>query len=263
MRIRSLIVFVVLAVLGAPVGAAWAGPADAEPDFEALNRKFMRYEPIYALLGYDGVKDAKFQLSFKYNLFSHAYLGYLHTTIWDINHESSPFRDTSFRPTLFYHFNEEGPEKNGPRSWLGFVVGGEHESNGKGGPDSRSLNSLYLKPVYTYDVPKEWSLRIVPRITHFTGVSGGNKDIAEYRGHVDLQMIYDSYAGLLRGLQVAALVRKGTEGSRWTTEVDVSFGGKNWPVRIHVQYFSGYGETLLEYTRRYTQVRAGIMLQQW
>lgn len=272
MRSRSSLVLLLLFLALAPSGTASADPAGVE---DALNSKFQRYEPIYALVGEDGYKNAKFQISFRYNVYDHLYLGYLHTTVWDIGAPSAPFRDTSYRPTLFYHVNETGPQPGTPRAWLGAVVGGEHESNGKGGADSRSLNILYLKPLLTVERPGSLKLRIAPRLNYFTSVSGTNRDINEYRGHVDLQVIYDllkelepfdlpllGEVRLFNKLQVAALVRKGTEKSRWTTQLDLS-----WSIgslgSLYIQYFSGYGETLLEYTRRDTQARIGLMLQQW
>lgn len=253
-----------LACIGVTPDRAPAGQTEAAAP-ETFSDKFLPYEPIYAVVGVDGLDTAKFQLSFKYRFIDHLYLGYSQTTVWDIEDQSAPFRDTSHRPTLFYHFKERGPNNPGRRSWLGVAVGGEHESNGKAGADSRSLNTVYLRPVFTVEDPGKSRLRIIPEIIYFTSVSGGNQDIAEYRGHVDLLVIYDMEKGFgwLDGVQIAGFVRKGTEKNRWTTQIDIS-----WHIgslgHVYVQFFKGWGETLLNYNERSdTPLRIGFMFWRW
>ena len=259
-----LLFLLALVCIGAAPDRASAGEIEAASP-ETFDDQFLPYEPIYAVVGVDGLETAKFQLGFKYRFIDHLFLGYSQTTVWDLDDPSAPFRDTSHRPTLFYHFNERGPNNVGRRSWIGVAVGGEHESNGKAGADSRSLNILYLRPVVTVENPGKSRLRIIPEITYFSSVSGGNKDIAEYRGHVDLQVIYDMEKGfrLLDGVQIAGLVRKGTEKNRWTIQIDIS-GSAGSLGYWYIQFFKGWGETLLNYNERNdTPLRIGLMFVRW
>jgi len=59
---------------------------------------------------------------------------------------SSPFYDTSYMPE--FAVNVDAPMPKDPNqffTWLGWRAGVQHESNGKDGPDSRSLNTVYLR----------------------------------------------------------------------------------------------------------------------
>ena len=82
------------------------------------------YEPLYFIAGGDGGFNAKFQLSFIYRLFreggwfanclrapTHIFLSYSQTSLWDLNQRSSPFKDSSYRPRLFYLHEGNIPER--------------------------------------------------------------------------------------------------------------------------------------------------------
>ena len=229
------------------------------------------YEPAYFVMGSDSEngKDAKFQLSFKYRFFdpqgsiaqwspllSNIYFTYTQTTVWDLGGDSSPFRDTSYKPGVFYRWLGDGtnlwPEE--------YHIGLEHESNGQGGDESRSINIGYLRPIW------HWDLQNGKRLTFFPKIYGyfekeDNDDIQEYRGYADWQMRYGREDGLI----VNALYRQGTGGYA-TGQLDFSYPLSE---RIfartgafaHLQIFSGYGETLVDYNREHdTQIRLGISL---
>ena len=70
---------------------------------------------MYFVVGTRGGTTARFQLSFKYRLFdvdagfgqerpwlSGLYFGYTQNSLWDLRRESKAFRDTSYRPSLFW-----------------------------------------------------------------------------------------------------------------------------------------------------------------
>ncbi len=82
------------------------------------------YKPIYFLFGPSPL-DAKFQLSFKYRLFSGSaglakrwpvlkglYFAYTQKSFWDLHSPSKPFTDSSFSPELFYrtHLTSARPQ---------------------------------------------------------------------------------------------------------------------------------------------------------
>ena len=81
-------------------------------------------EPMYFVVGGGGGATARFQLSFKYRLFdpdshpvqwipflSRLHFGYTQTSIWDLGANSSPFRDTSYRPSLFWQGETHGESR--------------------------------------------------------------------------------------------------------------------------------------------------------
>lgn len=218
------------------------------------------YEPFYIGVGHNGDTTSRFQLSFKYRLlqpadprsrglFDNLYFGYTQTSIWDLSAESKPFRDTSYKPSLFYYLPDVGWHPGWLDS-LGLQAGIEHESNGKSGDTSRSINIAYVKPIAHLNMPASTQLLIAPKIYYYLQKSE-NADIAKYRGYTDLEIDY----GRPDGLMLATTWRKGTAGWRGSVDAQLTyplqkliggaFGGYVW-----LGYFNGYGEDLLDYNRR-------------
>lgn len=226
-------------------------------------------EPIYFLFGSSQERgaDARFQISFKYRPFepqgsvakaypflSNLYFAYTQNTVWDLGSESSPFRDTSYKPSLFYRWVGQGRGLL-PDEWRG---GLEHESNGQGGVDSRSLNIAFIRPSWHWDTANGRRLTFYPKIYQYLD-KDENRDIQRYRGYVDWQLRY----GRDDGLMLMGLYRQGTGGYA-TGQLDLSYPLSDRVLSrmgtfVHLQLFSGYGETLLDYNReRDTQLRLGI-----
>lgn len=247
-------------------------PAPSEherPVFDrlGLTDSLSAYQPMYFAVGTRGRTTARFQLSAKYRLFGppgsqrfidQIYLGYTQTSLWDLQGDSRPFIDTTYNPSLFWYSDALWSSAN--EAWrAGMNAGVAHLSNGKGGDDSRSLNHVYLQPSLDYRLGNGGSLSFAPRVKHYFGVSDRNGDYADYHGHVDWMARWETRRG---GPVLSALYRQGDKGRR-TTQLDLS-----WPLRdtgldlngyLYVQYFNGYGETLLDYDRRGTsQIRVGL-----
>lgn len=228
-------------------------------------------EPIYFVLGNNDKtgSDARFQISFKYRpfdpessvatfmpAFSKMYFAYTQTTVWDLGTDSGPFRDTSYRPSLFYQWNGSGADYM-PSQWR---VGAEHESNGQSGLQSRSLNTLFVQPSWNFDLTNGKRLTFFPRIYQYVD-KGENPDIQQYRGYVDWKMRYGREDGLI----FSALYRQGTGGYS-AAQLDLShaisdriFGRTGSFVQL--QLLSGYGETLLDFNKKNdTQLRIGLSI---
>lgn len=225
-------------------------------------------EPVYFLFGHGHEHgwDARFQISFKYRPFepkgsvaqfapflSNLYFSYTQTTLWDIGSDSSPFRDTSYRPGLFYHL------AGNTHGWLPshWRIGVEHESNGQGGNDSRSLNTAYIRPSWQINFASGRKLILSPKIYTYLD-KDENPDIQHYRGHADWQLRY----GREDGLMLTGLYRQGTRGYA-TGQLDITYPLSDRILSrtgtfAHLQLFSGYGETLLDYDHKNTQIRLGI-----
>src|SRR3546814_11680672 len=65
---------------------------------------------------------------------------------------------------------------------LGGQAGFRHESNGRDGLTSRSLNTLYIQPVATMPIGK-YTLSLGPRLSFYVGSLEDNPDIKRYRGN--------------------------------------------------------------------------------
>jgi len=247
-----------------------AKPIAAAPSaFENFRNAITPYEPIYFDVGNKGGRNARYQVSFKYRFFTpqdpaqpdfsdNFYLGYTQTALWDLHSDSHPFVDTSFKPSLFWHKDAlwQSPQKD---VFVGLAAGVEHESNGKGGDDSRSLNFFYVQPEFNYRFDGGSTLTFAPRVKSYFSVHN-NPDYADYAGHVDWKLRWAQDNGLV----LTGLYRQGHKG-RSATQLEAA-----WPLRrtflnmngyLHVQYFKGYGETLLGYQHKSEpQVRVGLSL---
>jgi outer membrane phospholipase A len=186
-------------------------------------------------------------------------VAYTQISLWDWNKASAPFFDSSYKPEFLYRY--EGLLGKRKEDWfhLDLQTGIQHESNGKDGDNSRSLNIAYFRPTITVDITHQAQLTLIPRAWLYVGDTSDNPDIARYRGYADLRAMLT-----IRGLQVSALGRFGEHGDRGSVQLDVTYPlmnlWNNFSVYLHAQYFDGYGESLLEYNKRSSSVRLGFSL---
>ena len=252
----------------APMAPVAAAPADAVP---VEPSGFGFHEPMYFLIGGRDPVSARFQFSFRYRIFdeqgvvaesipvaSGLYFGFTQTSLWDLQSESKPFRDSSFRPSLFYRFALDDPDKRGSLALSG---GYEHESNGQEDMPSRSIDTLFVRADARLRLDEAGTyLGVVPKAWTYLDRED-NPDIARYRGHAELGLRLGRDDGWL----FSTLIRRGTEG-KMGTQYDLSY-----PIRrsvfsgvgafVHLQAFKGYGETLLEYDEnKEAQYRIGVSL---
>ncbi len=231
------------------------------------------YEPVYFLVGGDGGLNAKFQISLRYQLFDDhgrlasrlpwiddLYLSFSQTSLWDLNELSKPFRDSSYRPRLFYANYDLGRVLDG-RLRLGVEAGAGHESNGRDGAESRSFNMLYLRPTLTFGDPDGLRAYVAPLIHNYVS-DDENPDLKDYRGYIDWLFGIGSKGGL----DFWATVRKGTRGNYGSAELNLSYplsklSGGDLTGWLMLQYFGGYGESLLDYRKKLdAQLRLGIAI---
>src|SRR3546814_4989197 len=87
------------------------------------------------------------------------HFAYTQRMFWDLGAESSPFRNIDYMPEVFYLL-PAAPVRE--QIALGGQAGFRHESNGRDGLTSRSLNTLYIQPVATMPIGK-YTLSLGPR----------------------------------------------------------------------------------------------------
>jgi outer membrane phospholipase A len=248
--------------------------ANAPPAMSGIERAFANrfglQEPIYFLYGPEA-PSVKFQFSFKYRLigengkfgdlippFRGLYFAYTQRSLWDTSADSSPFYDTSYMPELFFEWlAPQNGIAGGGFHWLGMQTGVGHESNGKDGVDSRSMNTAYLRAAMMFGVADGWRLLVVPRVFSYLDTGDENADIADYRGYGELQLAF----GKNDSIQLGVSTRLGTSG-KGSFQVDIT-----QPVRVPVinlqtylqlQYFDGYGESLRTYNQKSSIWRLGL-----
>jgi phospholipase A1 len=230
-----------------------------------FQRHFFPHEPMYFIAGTE-TPNAKFQISFKYKLvaiddpeswWESFYFGYSQTSLWDWNQPSTPFFDSSYRPELLF-----SRARLWTNSWLRLDLAGglQHESNGRDGADSRSLNIAYLRPTVLLGHEDRWFLSLAPRAWGYLGELTDNPDIADYRGYFDLRAV----VGTPWGVQLSTLLRAGKDFENGSAQFDLTIPLSETflhsPLFLQVQYFTGYGESLLNYNQREDQFRVGFGL---
>jgi len=227
-------------------------------------------EPIYFVIGGHHEVKARFQFSFKYRvldeeskvvstlpLLKNLFIGYTQTSLWELDSDSYPFEDSSYRPGWFIdHY-----VKNDSPFLPSFVRAGyEHESNGQDGPASRTLGTFFVWPFWNMELAGRPFI-FAPKMFAYTSRDDENPDIADYRSYVDVLMRYggeqhwsasmtyrfskENYSGTF--VEFSQPLRKSKDGFT---------GGY-----VYIQLFEGYGETLLAYNeQRDVQLRLGLAI---
>ena len=209
--------------------------------------------------------EAQFQISLKvplgvdvFNAFD-IYAAYTNRSFWQFyNHDiSSPFRETNHEPEVWAQFTP---------SWevFGFTnlanaIGVAHQSNGQGGVLSRSWNRIFANFVFARG---NFAIDFKPwvRISEKAD-DDDNPDITDYLGH------YEIRAGYKWNGQVFSLMSRNNLESgfdRGAVELGWSFPLWKYPyLKGYIQYFYGYGESLIDFDRRVNRIGIGISLNDW
>jgi len=216
------------------------------------------HEPMFAVLGRGIEANAQFQLSFKLRLYEPAdktsrrlahnlYFSYTQASFWDLASESKPFVDTRYVPGLFYYVPNTAWRLGG--NAVGIATGLEHESNGRDGTDSRSIDTVFVRPYFTFGDASAFHVTFSPKLYGYLEKSD-NPDISDYRGYGDYRFTY----GKNNHWQIAWVLRKGTLSDVGSSDLQVTYPlNRMFPGvagYLMVQYFTGYGETLLNYNQR-------------
>lgn len=218
-----------------------------------LDETEVKYQLSFKLILSDDVLDTGGKLSF----------GYTQLSFWQFYNQriSSPFRETNYEPEMMLTFSHE-------RRLLGFTYrettfGFTHQSNGRSVPESRSWNRLYAQITAEHDnfylIFKPWyRLKESAKEYPLDPRGDDNPDIEDYLGHGELTAMY-----LFGQRTLAVMWRSNFKSShRGALQIDwsVPLGDK---VRGYVQYFNGYGESLIDYNRSSHRIGVGIMLTDW
>lgn len=178
--------------------------------------------------------------------------------LWN-NQDSAPFRNTDYQPELMYIVPVSDQWGDLPGDWQVRMLqlGVAHQSNGQAKPLSRSWNKVYAGlAVDKGEFGLNW--RYNQRISE-SGQEDDNPDLIDYIGSHELSASWlpgDATAQLTWRNDFSYL-RRGSWQLDFTYPVDSSkLDGLRW----HLQVFSGYGETLLDYNFRQNSMGIGVML---
>lgn len=210
--------------------------------------------------------EAKFQLSFKFPLLLDAFggsgdvfAGYTQRSFWQMYNSaaSRPFRETNFEPEIWYQV----PINTPVAGWnlVGASIGLNHQSNGRGQEYSRSWNRLmggliFERGEYALMLRPWWRLKEDQR-------NDDNPDISHYMGNFDL-----SFGRKLGRHSFDLVLRNNLQRSynRGAVQLGWSFPLPYSPrIRGYMQWFNGYGESLIDYNERQNTLGLGVILSDW
>ena len=208
----------------------------------------------------DGRKsvETKFQISLAKPLFYDVFglreslvAAYTQTSWWQITKTSAPFRETNYQPEIFLNFaSPKYLEQIGVKN---LKFGLLHESNGRDGTNSRSWNRAYVQGDLVYG-----NLTISPRVWSVIGEKNDNKEILNYIGHGDVRLSYNLndhiFSLMLRNNLHFDKTNKGA------AEISYMFPIFSTGIYGYLQYFTGYGESLIDYNRHTDKVGLGFVI---
>lgn len=215
--------------------------------------------------------EAKFQISYKVPIVTQfmgqdidAFFAYTNQSFWQAYNAdiSRPFRETNHEPELFLTWTDLWVPQ-----WAEHVqynLGLSHHSNGRSGSLSRSWNRLYAGALVEkgnlFVGLKLWD-RIPddPKDSPDDPRGDDNPDIEKFMGHFELDLAYvrgqQSFGVLLRNN-----LRRGN--NRGAFQLDYSFP-LTGSFQGYVQYFDGYGESLIDYNHDNQRLGIGIAITEW
>ncbi|MFC4260663.1 phospholipase A [Marinobacter lacisalsi] len=210
-------------------------------------------------------EEAKYQISFRVPLLTGMlddsttlWFGYTQTSFWQVydTEESAPFRETNYQPEVFVR--QRLGWDLGPGQLTSASIGFTHQSNGQSEPRSRSWNRIKGSIAYTYD---RWLFMVNPwyRLPE-NDRDDDNPDIEEYMGYADYIAVYKWNDDHVISTRLLNNLR--TEDNKTSVELGYSFPlGET--IKGYIQYYNGYGESLIDYNERTHRIGIGIMLNDW
>lgn len=266
------------------LGRAW----ELEPETRGHILRIRPYQPVYLLPAFHtdhpnrqpsspsaghGVAEpidlsnteAKLQISLKTKVMEDIFgnngdlwFGYTQSSRWQVYNGglSRPFRETNHEPEAMLVWRTDYDFLGWRGRFLNLSL--NHQSNGRSLPLSRSWNRLMLSAALERD---NWTMTLRPwwRLPESRS-KDDNPDIADYVGRADLLLVRRTdnhqFSVLLRHT-----LRSG-EASRGAVQLDYAFpiAGE---LRGHLQWFSGYGESLIDYNHRANYFGLGVSLLEW
>ena len=201
--------------------------------------------------------ETQFQFSLEkpliYNLFNKGEIlsfAYTQKSFWQTFEESAPFRENNYEPELFLTI----PYDN--EYLKSYKIGLNHQSNGRGGLESRSWNRAYIEGTFQLD-----SLLIKPKVWYRIPESkDDNPEIVDYLGYGELNLVY-----AYKKHQFDLLLRNNFKNENksgvdltWTFPLPFIENKRN--VYGMINYFNGYGNSLIDYDRQVNKIGFGIAL---
>lgn len=211
--------------------------------------------------------ELKFQLSFKtkvlQNIFGEKtggdiWLAYTQSSRWQVYNDaqSRPFRESNYEPEAIFILPTKYKIFGLHGVYTGFSL--THQSNGRSNPISRSWNRIIL---HVGLEAEGWSVIFKPWIRISEDFEeDNNPNIQNYLGRAEL-LVAHKY----KKHQISFKGRHSLNGgvnNRGSIQIDYAAEIYN-NLKIHTQFFHGYGESLIDYNHKQTTIGVGLSLVNW
>lgn len=208
--------------------------------------------------------EAIFQLSIKYPIatgvlgdMSRLDVAYTNRSFWQMYNSdiSRPFRETNHEPELILSWQPQNKNIDY------FSVALNHQSNGQSGDLSRSWNRIIAETgvVFANGLLNTKLWWRIPESSRTGPLGDDNPDITRYLGYGEVRYVF-----VHGGNTVSVMLRNNVKFSNNKGAIEI---GYNYPlhkkIKGYVQFFNGYGDSLIDYDRNQQRIAIGIKLSDW
>lgn len=202
--------------------------------------------------------DVKFQLSIAQRLTksklpfdTYLFIQYTQKTFWNVFQKSLPMHDMNFNPGIGLGHLIIRHNKYIGKGYL--MV--EHESNGRDSTASRSWNRITLATALVLSNNVEAQFKIWAPI-----VDGKyNKDLLKYKGIFQLAANYRTDN---KRFNCGLIVTQRKKWMAFNTQIELSYKfNNNENQYFFLQYYNGFGESLLDYNKFESMLRIGFVIK--
>jgi phospholipase A1 len=227
-------------------------------------------------------EEAKFQLSVKIKLGDDLFeifgkkvdlwAGYTQLSVWQMTNwnNSAPFRETNYEPELFIFNVRMDQEIFGWTNRFIQFVPINHQSNGQSEPLSRSWNRTMLNFGFERAnlLKEKDNFDIVLKTWYRWPESAGNDDNPDIESYLGYGELWAGYHGKICDVidyNLSLMFRNNLrfdDDNRSALQLGIDstlIGPLNW----YIQYFTGYGETLIDYNHYTNRIGVGVMIRDW
>ena len=209
-------------------------------------------------------EEVTFQLSLKVKVWEDIFsqkadlwVAYTQRSFWQFYsfEDSSPFRETNYEPELLLNLRTDYRILGLRGRFIN--VGFNHQSNGQSEPLSRSWNRIVANAGFERG---DFSLLLKGwyRIPE-AAADDDNPRMEDYLGHGEVWAYYfwkgNRFGVMLRN-NLDFNTNRNTVQLEWSFPILERIGG-------YLQYYNGYGESLLDYNHRVNRIGIGFILRDW
>ena len=216
--------------------------------------------------------EAVFQISTKIPIYidtndalqtlSGLYFGFTARSFWQVFNDevSKPFRETNYEPEIFYRWQADLSFFD--TRFNALQIGLNHQSNGESGLRSRSWNRVIFSALFSdansaYYIRTWWRIPEDEKLTINDPTGDDNPDINDYIGRIEL-----GYAFQMGEIEVFTRLRNNLKSTdnRGSVQFNMTYPlSQRYDVLL--QYFNGYGDSLIDYNNHQSRVSLGVQLR--